>query len=59
MLPLLLVSVGLFTFTLMCLTAFDFGKPVHNLHNATVVSVAQGVDTPIDKRLAMLFEGCF
>ena len=25
-------------------TAFDLGKPVHKLHNATVVSVVQGVD---------------
>ena len=40
-------------------TAFDSGQPVHKLHNATIVSVAQGVDTPVDKRLAMLFEGCF
>ena len=40
-------------------TAFDSGQPVHKLHNATVVSVAQGIDTPVDKHLAMLFEGCF
>ena len=38
--------------------AFAWGRPVHKLHNA-VVSVAQGVDTQVDKRLAMLFEGYF
>ena len=39
--------------------AFRSGQPVHKLHIATVASVAQGVDTPVDKSLAMLFERCF
>ena len=64
MLQPLLVSVGMFyIYTDVpdegSTHAFDSGQPVHKLHNATVVSVAQGVDTPGDKSLDMLFEGCF
>lgn len=35
------------------------GQPMHGLHKATVVAAARGAEFPVDKRLAMLFEGCF